>query len=124
MSSSSFSRPLGARIAAWLGFLAVFAALLAPVSILAEEVRTGKLGGLCSVQVGSSAGAQNMPGADDEMSAGAHCDLCGSPGLAMPPLPGAGTAPVGRAAMAVVFDDAVRSASAPGLPFSRGPPLL
>ena len=115
---------MGARIAAWLGFLAVFAALVAPASMLAEEVRSGKLGGLCSVQVGSNAGAQDMPGSDDETSPGAHCDLCGSAGLAFTPLRNVGIAPVCGAAMAVVFDDAVRSASPPGLPFSRGPPLL
>ena len=32
-----------------LSFLAVVSALIAPASMLAEEVRTGKLGGLCSL---------------------------------------------------------------------------
>lgn len=125
MSLTSSSRPFRARLAVWLGFVAVFAALLAPGSMLAEEVRTGKIGGICSVKV--SAGANNPDAADqgDAASLGAHCDLCGSLGLGLPPV-NAATSEAARptTAMAVVFDDAVRSAAPPGLPFSRGPPLL
>jgi hypothetical protein len=102
----------------------MFAALVAPASMLAEEVRTGKLGGLCSVQVASSDGAQGAADADGEASVGAHCDLCGSLVLPLPPPASAANLPVARTAMAAVFDDAVRSAFPPGLPFSRGPPLL
>jgi hypothetical protein len=112
------SRPLWARLAAWLGFVAVFAALLAPVSMLAEDVRTGQLGGLCS----ASGGGQ--PGGDDTSPANGHCDLCGSAGLVLPPLEHWGGCLATVTAMAVVFDDAVRSASSPGLPFGRGPPAL
>ncbi len=117
-SPSPYSRPLWARLAAWLGFVAVFAALLAPVSVLAEDVRTGQLGGLCS----ASGGGQ--PAGDDASPASGHCDLCGSAGLAPPPLAQSGSDPATVTAMAIVFDDAVRSASSPGLPFSRGPPAL
>lgn len=112
------SLPLWTRLAAWLGFVAVFAALLAPVSLLAEDVRTGQLGGLCSASAGGQAGS------DDASPATGHCDLCGSAGLAMPPLQQPGPCLATGTAMAVVFGDAVRSASSPGLPFSRGPPAL
>lgn len=112
------SRPLWARLAAWLGFVAVFAALLAPVSMLAEDVRTGQLGGLCS----AASGAQ--PAGDDASPANGHCDLCGSGGLVLPPLEQAATCSATVTAMALVFDDAVRSAHSPGLPFSRGPPAV
>ena len=36
------------RVGSWLGLVAVFAALGAPVSLLAHDVQNGKLGGLCS----------------------------------------------------------------------------
>ena len=71
-------RPLWSRFAAWLAFLAVFSALLAPVATLAEDVRTGQLGGLCSVA------GSNQAGSDDASPAGGHCDLCGSAGLGLP----------------------------------------
>lgn len=98
--------------------MAVFAALIAPVSVLAEDVRTGQLGGLCS----ASGGGQ--PAGDDATPASGHCDLCGSAGLAMPPLAQSGACAATATAMAAVFEHAVRSASSPGLPFSRGPPAL
>lgn len=120
-----FSRPLWARFAAGLGFLAVLSALLAPVSMLAEEVRTGKLGGLCSVgAVASASGVMDDTGTDDTSLNTGHCDLCGSLGLGLPPLLPTDVFPAAVTAMAVVFQDAVRSASSPGLPFSRGPPVL
>jgi hypothetical protein len=96
----------------------VFAALIAPVSMLAEDVRTGQLGGLCL------ASGSGQPGSDDASSASGHCDLCGSAGMALPPLEQSGSCSATVTAMATVFDDAVRSASSPGLPFSRGPPAL
>lgn len=125
MSNPPSCRPLWARFAAWLGFLAVFSALLAPVSMLAEDVRTGKLGGLCTVASGASAtAAGDLSGGDESSPAAAHCDLCGSTGPALPPPYQAGAFPAPIPAMVAVFDDAVRSASSPGLPFSRGPPAL
>lgn len=126
-SSFPFMRPLWARLAAWLGFLAVFSALLAPVSMLAEEMRTGKLGGLCSVaSSAASAGSVDDTGLDtgDTSMVSGHCDLCGVQGLCLPPLQQAGLLPPGTATMAAVFHDAIRSASSPGLPFSRGPPAI
>lgn len=121
MPTNPSFRPLWARFAAWLGLLAVFSALLAPVSMLAEDMRTGKLGGLCSVAAGSlDAGSGDSPDA----SAGSHCDLCGSAGAGLPPLQQAGVFPAAVTAMAAIVQDAVRSASSPGLPFSRGPPAF
>ena len=118
MPTAPFFRPLWARFAAWLGCLAVFCALLAPVSMLAEDVRTGQLGGLCSVAGG------NQPGNDDALPANGHCALCGSTGLGLLPLyqTDAGLAAV--SAMVVAFQNGVRSAALSGLPFSRGPPIL
>ena len=124
MSSTPSCRPLWARFAAWLGFLAVFSALLAPVSMLAEDVRTGKLGGLCTVAGASSTAAGDLSGGDEASPAAAHCDLCGSTAPILPPTCQAGVFPAPVTAMAAVFQDAVRSASSPGLPFSRGPPAL
>ena len=111
-----------ARLAAFLSFLAVLSALLAPVSMLAEEVRTGKLGGICSVNAVSG----NSPDASagEALQAGTHCDLCGAPGWLLPPL-AVCTIPcfAGEQVADVDFpaDVAVRP---PGLPFSRGPPAL
>lgn len=127
--ASSFPsiRPLWARLAAWLGFLAVFSALLSPVTMLTEEMRTGKLGGLCSVASSiSSAGSTGDMGSDsgDASLVAGHCDLCGVQGLCLPPLRQAELLPPAAATMAAVFHDAVRSASSPGLPFSRGPPAI
>lgn len=93
------------------------------MSVLAEDVRTGKLGGLCSVATAS--GALDAPGSDgDAASDHAHCDMCGLSALGLPPLPQAAARPAATTAMARVFHDAVRSAEPPGLPFSRGPPVL
>ncbi|MDW5444597.1 DUF2946 family protein [Polaromonas sp. SM01] len=117
----TFFRPFWARFAALLGFLAVCSALLAPVSMLAEEVRTGKLGGVCSM---GAAGGSVDAGSDEGSTASGHCDLCGSVGLGLPPLQHMDVCPVAVTAMALVFQDAVRSASSPGLPFSRGPPFF
>ncbi|WP_395060015.1 DUF2946 family protein [Polaromonas sp.] len=112
------SRPFWARLAAWLGCLAVFAALIAPVALLADDVRTGQLGGLCS------ANGAGQPGSDDASSASGHCDLCGSAGMALPPQAQSASCSATVIAIALVFEDAVRTASSPGLPFSRGPPVL
>jgi hypothetical protein len=92
--------------------------LLAPVSMLAEDVRTGQLGGLCSVAGG------NQPGNDDASPANGHCALCGSTGLGLLPLYQVDAGPAVVSAMVVAFQNGVRSAALSGLPFSRGPPVL
>ena len=111
------------RVAAWLGLLAVFSALVTPAALLAEEVRTGKLGGLCSAQ--SRVATDPASGGDTGLQAGSHCDWCSSVGLAPPRLPALAllsTAPVPR--MALHDFPADLAASVTGLPFSRGPPLV
>jgi Protein of unknown function (DUF2946) len=114
---------LWVKIASWLGLLAVFSALVAPAAMLAEEVRTGKLGGLCSAQ----SRASNVPasGGEAALQAGAHCDWCSSVGLAPPPL--LASAPLLPApALCIDLSDfpADLAASVTGLPFSRGPPSI
>lgn len=111
-----------ARLAAWLGFLAVLSALAAPVSMLAEEVRTGQLGGLCSAGKAPAAQADADEGA--ALQAGAHCDWCGSMGLALPPLPLAVVSFAPADSQLAVQAFAPRGAFDTGLPFSRGPPAL
>jgi len=109
------------RLATFLSFLAVLSALVAPSSMLAEEVRTGKLGGLCLVNT-ASATAADMAG--DAAQAGSHCDMCGSFALFLPPFT-AQTLPTQPdqqlAGIDLSFDLAARIS---GLPPSRGPPAL
>ena len=100
----------------------MLSALLAPVSLLAEQVRTGKLGGICSLSAASGKVAD--AGSGDTPHAGSHCDLCGGPGWLLPPLVVRAIACVAGqqvAGAALPADVAVRP---PGLPFSRGPPAL
>jgi len=109
--------PLWRRVAAFLSFLAVLSALIAPASMLAEEVRTGKLGGICLVNT-----ASNVAG--DAAPAGSHCDMCGSFALVLPSftaqtLPSQPSQQV--AGIDLPFDLAARIS---GLPPSRGPPAL
>ena len=108
--------PLWKRIAALLSFVAVVSALVAPVTMLAEEMRTGKLGGVCLVNNAVDSGG------DAAAPAGSHCDSCGSLAFALPPFavralpsnPGHHVAGV-----LLSFDLAARIS---GLPPSRGPP--
>lgn len=100
-------------------------ALVAPVSMLAEEVRTGKLGGICTVNMtsqGSSDGADAGEGSGSKVAS--HCELCGSPGLALPQLPVASLPCDPGTRVADASAPAHRAESIPGLPFSRGPPAL
>jgi hypothetical protein len=112
---------LRARLMAWFGLVAVFSALLAPAAMLAEEVRTGKLGGLCSTQSPATGdGGSN----NDAALPSARCDWCGSAAFAMPPAASSGLfapAPDYRPQPAAAI---VLSGARLGLPFSRGPPAL
>jgi hypothetical protein len=113
------------RFAAFLSFLAVLSALLAPVSMLAEEVRTGKLGGLCSLNnaVASSTAGLDGGGADMPQQQGAsHCDLCSSLGLALPVLVLGAIPSFAGDRVASFTWPADIAATVAGLPFSRGPP--
>lgn len=96
-------------------------ALVAPVSMLAEEVRTGQLGGLCSA---STAPGFSSDSSGDAPQTGSHCDLCGSMGLALLPLAAASIPCFPDQRLAAVHFPAEPGAAIPGLPFSRGPPAL
>jgi len=125
---SHFSRPLWARLAVWLSFLAVLSALGAPVSALTLDVRSGKLGGVCNVQgaPGAAFNQASSPASGDAQDTAApdHCQWCGSSGLALVPtvLPASSPAPVQHLAAAPA--PGARAMQVAGLPFSRGPPSL
>jgi len=112
-----------ARLAAFLGFVAVLSALLAPVSMLAEEVRTGKLGGICTVATASTAG-QPASGGDGghQAGSGSHCDWCGSSGVMAAQWLASAYFPLLDHSVPAVALATVFPACALGLPFSRGPP--
>jgi hypothetical protein len=119
--SSSPTKPLWKRIAAFLSFVAVLSALVAPAAILAEDVRTGKLGGVCLV---NTAANPAVDGSSDVTPTDPHCDMCGSLALvlslfdaqAIPSDPSQQVAGID-----LLFDLAARIS---GLPPSRGPPVL
>jgi hypothetical protein len=114
---------LWVKVASWLGLLAVFSALVAPATMLAEEVRTGKLGGLCSAQ--SRVASDPASSGETALQAGTHCDWCSSVGLAPPPLLSLAMLSMAPGPCLGLPDSpANRAASITGLPFSRGPPLL
>ena len=87
--------------------------------MLAEEIRTGQLGGICSANAVS--GISPDAGAGDAL-AGSHCDLCASLGWALPPLAIAAIPCVAGQQVAAADFPADVVAANPGLPFSRGPP--
>lgn len=113
--------PVWTRLAAFLSFLAVLSALLAPVSMLAEEVRTGQLGSICGVNAVTS---HPGSGSDDLPQAGSPCDLCGMLGLALPPLTASAISCFPGNQLVAVFSLAGLATVVTGLPFSRGPPRL
>ena len=114
--------PAWTRLAAWLSFLAVFAALLAPASMLAQDMRTGKLSGLCSVNL--TWGSSSDTGSGDAPPAGSHCDLCASLSLLPPPVLMTFIPCFAGYQVACVDFPTDLDAAVPGLPFSRGPPAL
>jgi hypothetical protein len=109
------------KLAAGLGLLAVFLALAAPVALLAEEVRTGKLGGLCSVQASL---ADELAGSNGDAAphAGSHCNWCGSAAGSMLPAHAHATAVSADAVEVSCNARSLPIGSRLGLPFSRGPP--
>lgn len=111
---------MGARVGVFLAFLAVLAALLAPVSLLAEEVRTGKLGGICSA--GPVSTGKLDAGSGEALPAASHCDWCSSVALVLPPLPVCAIPSFPGFQVVSVAFPADLAASIIGLPFSRGPP--
>ena len=100
----------------------MLSALLAPVSLLAEEVRTGKLGGICSLATGSGNIAD--AGSGEAPHAGTHCDLCGTPAWLLPPLVVYAIPCFAGQQVADADLPADVAVKPTGLPFSRGPPVL
>lgn len=89
--------------------------------MLAEEVRTGKLGGLCLVNTATSTA---VDGSGDAAPLGSHCDSCGSLAFALPPF-ASQTLPSQPDQQVVGIDLPFDLAAAiSGLPPSRGPPAL
>lgn len=83
--------PVRQRLAAFLSFIAVVFGLLSPSLILAQELRSGKLGSLCgagSQLAALKTGTGLNAGADaafDALSPPVHCALCGSSPAAVSP---------------------------------------
>ena len=108
-----------------MAFLAVLSALWAPVSMLAQEVRTGQLGGICSASAvwhdDASSGANSNPNTAPGQSA-AHCEMCGALGWALPPLVVSVLPSFAGQQVAAQDVPAALTPAVTGLPFSRGPP--
>lgn len=114
---------LWARLAACLGFLAVLSALLAPVSMLAEEVRSGKLGGVCSISQALSGTLGLGSEGEAPLQSGSHCDFCTSLALALPPPTRMVTPCFAGHERIACYSLTNLATVVTGLPFSRGPPL-
>jgi len=112
--------PAWARLAVFFSFLAVLLALVAPLSMLAEEVRTGQLGGICSANAVSGSSADASSG--NASQAGAQCDLCVALGWALLRQPVTAIPSFAGVQVATADFPADVVATNPGLPFSRGPP--
>ena len=112
--------PLWQRIAAFFSFVALASALLAPSALLAEEVRTGKLGGLCTITSVASGDQTDGDSADLPV----HCDACAASGGVLPegskPSVVVAAKQTGVAAGLLLH----LPAHIDGLPPSRGPPAI
>lgn len=90
--------------------------------MLAQEVRTGELSGICHFNVAqdgdSDAGSSGAP------QAGSHCEMCGALGWALPPLAVCAIPCFAVQQVASVDVPAAVASAIPGLPFSCGPPAL
>lgn len=119
--SSSPAKPLWKRIAAFLSFLAVLSALSAPASVVAEDLRTGKLGGLCSVNMATN----TVPdGSGEAAASGSHCDACASLAFALPAFASQSLPSQPDQQLAGIELSFDLAALVEGLPPSRGPPAL
>jgi hypothetical protein len=103
-----------------LSFLAVLSALAAPVSVLAQDVGSGKFGGICSAEPMVDGAQQGEP----EPAHAGHCSLCVSAGLVPSPLATASQVLVFSHPLALRMAPSDRAVIVSGLPFSRGPPVL
>ena len=100
--------------------------LFAPAALLAQDLRSGKLGGVCMVKAApvTAVDAGNAGAAEDAGAAGSHCDLCGSFALVLPALL-AQSLPVYAGLQSNGMDVPRKIAAlVEGLPPSRGPPVL
>lgn len=118
------SQNLWSRFAAFLSFLAVVSALWAPVSMLAQDVQSGKLGGICSLNnlVASSAG-DLAAGSGSAQGKGSHCGLCGAPGLVLPLLALLVIPSFPGMERVALVQPSTMPTRVVGLPFSHGPPF-
>ena len=111
-----FLRPYK-HLALGLSLLALCSALLAPASVLAQELRDGQWIGLCSA-------AQNSAPSGHADADGGHCDMCGLPGLVLDlPEPKGFDGPALRA-QAVAAQTLRVPVPADGPPPIRGPPRV
>ena len=90
------------------------------MSVLAEEVRSGQLSGICHFSPVSGSGSD--AGSGDAPQAGAHCNLCASLGWVFPPLAVRAIPCFAGEQVASANFPADTCAAIPGLQFSRGPP--
>ena len=97
----------------------MLSALVAPVSLLAQDVGSGKLGGLCFAEPVMNGPVQ---GERSSWHPGSHCNLCASSGLALPPLTVFTQAPALSFELPLRMPFSGRAVIVSGLPFSRGPP--
>lgn len=106
-------------LALWLSLLALAAALLAPASVLAQEMRTGIWTGLCSASAATDDGAPGHASGE-----AGHCGLCVLPGPALPPGPFHFSGPVAHAERVPARLEAGLHAQAAERPRIRAPPTL
>lgn len=97
------------------------AALVVPVSLLAQDVGGGKFGGICYAEPVLD-GVQQ--GESEPTHPGGHCNLCASSGLTLTPLAVFTQAPLLSYELALRMAHSDRAVIVSGLPFSRGPPAL
>ena len=96
--------------------------------MLAQEVRTGKLGGVCSLNPGSASGSTDVAAgaagdADGTAPADVHCGLCTSLCLAAPAVARLVLPSHPSSDVAAVYRPVNVPAFIKGLRYSRGPPF-
>ena len=106
------------RFAAFMSLLAVASALFGPLAQLAQDVQTGRLGGVCNASKAFAAAGQT----GDAASEHAHCELCGSFAIALPPTPTAAIPSYAGQPVALAQPPSELARFGLGLPNSRGPP--
>ena len=106
------------RLAAFMSLLAVASALFGPVAQLAQDVQTGRLGGVCNASKAFAAAGQTSDAASEH----AHCELCGSFAIALPPTVMAAIPTYAGHPVALAEPPSELARFGLGLPNSRGPP--